>query len=152
MPQSLGPAKCMIQLCTSQNKYSKKWVAALKRELSFIPDIDSICSLLTNKKASEVKPLISVLCDILLITFSRQQHRANITPNVLAHVLFRKLFDEVEFTYKDDGEDVELIHGFNFSGRGWYSTYEKISKMNFEINGRSSQTNKHKDEQVTINK
>jgi hypothetical protein len=59
----------------SEGKY-EKWKSACKRALSHILLIDEILSVLKGKKASECSTIISNIADILLLTTSRQAHRA----------------------------------------------------------------------------
>jgi hypothetical protein len=67
----MGP---MTFLCClrSEGKYKEKWKRACKREMSHIPLIDEILSVLKGRKAYECSSIISNLADIILMTTSRQ--------------------------------------------------------------------------------
>lgn len=78
MAQSLRPLTSLICLARSDNdqKYSRRWRAAVKRVLSFLPEIDSVIEACCGKPAGEVKGLYTLIGDIVLITTSREAKRA----------------------------------------------------------------------------
>lgn len=59
MAQSLGPMTSLICLARSDNdqKYSKRWRSAVKRNFSFLPEIDSVIETCCGKSPHEVKGL-----------------------------------------------------------------------------------------------
>lgn len=79
MAQLLGPLTSLICLARSDNdqRYSNRWRAAVKRDFSFIPEIDSIIEVCCGKPDQEVKGLYTLLADIILITTSLEAKRAS---------------------------------------------------------------------------
>jgi hypothetical protein len=72
MVQSLGPMTILLCYLRLDGKYEEKW----KRAMSHIPLTDEILTAMKDKHASECSKIISKLADIMLLTTSRQAHRA----------------------------------------------------------------------------
>lgn len=128
MAQSLGPLTSLICLARSDSdpKYSKRWRAAVKRDLSLIPEIDSIIEVCCGKPAQEVKGLFTLIADIILITTSREAKRASFPACMLYSILDcpekqHYVKNKTKFTNATD------ISWFNFSGIGAAYLYKNVS-------------------------
>lgn len=78
MTQSLGPMTTAIMLSKhgSSVQFGQKWKDALARDCAHIPEIQSIVNMISGKQPSDIKGLLRALADLLLITTSRNAHRA----------------------------------------------------------------------------
>lgn len=89
MAQSLGPLTSLICIAKSENdqKYSKRWRAAVKRNLEFLPEIDSIIEYCYGKTSQEVRGLSNIIGNIVLITTSREAKSASFPAYMLSFLL-----------------------------------------------------------------
>lgn len=87
--RSLGPLTSLVCLAMSKNdqKCSKIWQATVKKNLAFIPEIDSIINLCCGKKSSEVKELYSIIANILLVTTSCESNKSSF-PACMLYMVF----------------------------------------------------------------
>lgn len=67
MAQSVGPLTSLLCHIRSEETLRKKWTDASKRAMSHIPIIDEILDVVKERKAVEIRGIISLLADILLI-------------------------------------------------------------------------------------
>lgn len=127
MAQSLGPLTSLICLARSDDdqKYSRRWKAAVKRDLAFLPEIDSIIEACCGKRASEVKDLYTLIADIILITTSREAKRVSFPACMMYHLLNENerkhyIANKTICTSPTD------ISWFNFSGNGAAFLYKTV--------------------------
>lgn len=128
MAQSLGPLTSLICLARSDSdpKYSKRWRAAVKRDLSFIPEIDSIIEVCCGKTAQEVKGLFTLLADISLITTSREAKRASF-PACMMYMILDCAEKQHYVKNRTRFTNITDISWFNFSGVGAAYLYKMAS-------------------------
>lgn len=144
MAQSMGPMTALLcHIRTSHPLYRKKWTDASKRAMAHIPMIDEILDLIKDKKASEIRGVISLLADIILITTSRQAQRMFFPINMLAR-MYTLPTTEQGFVIGDGGQPTEyrtrddLLSFFNVSGHGGYYLYKMVSHFKWEMEGHFS--------------
>jgi len=139
MAQSVGPLTALLCHIRTEDKYRKKWTDAAKRAMAHIPMIDEILDLVKGKRASEVRGLISLLADILLVVTARQANRMFFPLCALARVYKMKVDDNDVITSVGGlagylGGDT-LLKGFNVSGNGGFYFYKIISHLEFVYEG-----------------
>lgn len=107
--------------------------------MAHVPYIDEILDIVKGKKSSEVRGLISILADIILITTGRQAHRMFFPINFLykAHNLRvdedGNIITTREVTNLRGGDT--LLRWFNMSGNGGMYLYNMCSGLEFELEG-----------------
>lgn len=87
MVQSLGPLTAMLAAYKAKEPYRQKWVDAVKRDLTHIPNSFNLCSAMLGKRAEEVAPALSAFADVILIAGSRNAQRAFFPLNFIPYVL-----------------------------------------------------------------
>ncbi|KAG5870166.1 hypothetical protein JTB14_032458 [Gonioctena quinquepunctata] len=75
MAQSLGPMTYFLLHVRTEEKYRREWTDAAKRAMAHIPITDEILDATKGKNASEIRGVVVLLADILLVTTGRQAHR-----------------------------------------------------------------------------
>jgi len=134
MAQSLGPLTALICLAqsSSEGKYSERWKSAVKRDLAFIPEIDSVVNLCSGKGASFVRGVYNIIADILLITTSREAKRSSFPACMLY-----KLLDDGEYKHylqnRTICQTLTDISWFNFSGIGPCYLYKKVQDLQWKF-------------------
>ena len=145
--QSLGPATLMVMTMEKgqEAKYGDKWRDALTQTLGTLPDKEMFVKTLAEAGPVQSKSLVQLVCDILLLTTSKQIHRAYYRATIKKHgdapcFLMVALSEEAETA--DDKGNVTRILTFdesmpkllNNTGRGLFATYcNKVVRFRHEM-------------------
>lgn len=91
--QSLGPATLMVMTMEKgqEAKYGDKWKDALTQTLGTLPDKEMFVKTLAEAGPIQNKSLVQLACDIILLTTSKQIHRAYYAPCFLLVALSKEL-------------------------------------------------------------
>ncbi|KAK9880152.1 hypothetical protein WA026_010022, partial [Henosepilachna vigintioctopunctata] len=144
MAQSVGPMTAMLCHIRTEEKYRKKWTDAAKRAMAHIPVIDEVLDMVKGRKASEIRGIMSLLADILLITTSRQAHRMFFPLSMFYSVI--KMMGEGKDITADSGAKIPamgvdtLLDSFNVSGNGGFYFYHLASQFVWEIEGEMTES------------
>lgn len=77
IPSTLGPAAALIMLQRSPPQFQPKYKKVLKRHMSHLPEVDNIIDTIARaKSAAEIRGLVKIVLDILLLTTPRTTNRA----------------------------------------------------------------------------
>lgn len=125
MSMSLGALTTVLCMLRTKGKYRKKWEMAVKKTLSHIPAISDFIALTeSNSSADHVKPALSLLGDILLITTSRQSQRGCI-PVCMLNTIYQSL---------STVNKAEFLDIFDLSGKGLFYIYKLLQESNQKFN------------------
>lgn len=118
--QSLGPLTQVSMLSLSpDDRYARKWVAAVCRTLAFVPDIESIARLLKTHRAGENQGIVSHLANILMIVGGREQRRVTPPLSAFMHYMTKKATAESPAEF-----DQQRALDIDFSGKGAFAFYK----------------------------
>lgn len=140
MAQSLGPLTALLCHIRTDEKYRRKWTDAAKRAMAHIPIIDEILDIVKGKSASEVRGIVGLLADILLITTSRQANRMFFPLAIIAKIYGLPLGDN-DYILTSDKIPTAYVGGdtwlkaFNVSGNGGFYTYKLATMFRWELEG-----------------
>nr|UAJ23565.1 nucleoprotein [Granville quaranjavirus] len=124
--QSLGPLTQVAMLSLSpDDRYARKWVAAVCRTLGYVPDIESVARLLRTGRTGANQGIVSHLANILMIAGGREQRRMTPPLSAFMAYLTRKPKD------KPAGFDPKKAEELDFSGKGAFSFYKWL--MNSDL-------------------
>lgn len=144
MAQSLGPMTTAIMVAKNGNsvQFGQKWKDALTRDCSHVPEIQTIVNLISGKNPSETRRILRALADLIMVTTSRNAHRAFFNIVMVA----RYLMSEEEWDhYRSQDKGVHNISKakitdadkkkkrkseFNFSGVGMYKCWNAMDSHN----------------------
>jgi len=76
MVQSLGPMTVLLCYLTAPAAYENKFANACKILLGHIPNIDQVIKAMKGKEFHSIKPIITLIGDITIMTTSRQHNRS----------------------------------------------------------------------------
>lgn len=136
MPQSLGPMTIFIQLARTPitGAYSNKWKRAAKICLTnFTESEDIIAANVSEKPAKQIKEVMSILADILLITTGRTASREHF-PAAMLIAMVKNPTTLLAYTEAENAMtqmDCPELEHFNFSGEGAFAFYKKICDTTF---------------------
>lgn len=139
MTQSLGPMTTAIMVAKNGNnlQFGQKWKDALARDCSHVPEIQSIINMASGKNASDVRGLFQALANVILITTSRNVHRAFFSICMVTDYLMTS--DEIEYyratkegkysakPYAKKPEDTTRKTEFNFSDVGMFKCWNAMN-------------------------
>lgn len=135
MAQSLGPLTVLLCYIQADKMYEEKWKRAAKRAMSHIPMIDDILSVVKGKKSFEISGIIKALADMLMITTSRQSHRA-----FFPIIPFIAVTTNIDCTTKLMTFKEDLLKKFNASGHGAFLIYKLMCESGmYYMSGSMSQ-------------
>lgn len=129
MPQTVGPITAPLCYMKAERKYSQKWEVAVKRVFAHFPEIDTIIQMLRDKSPSEVRTLISLICDVALIVTTRQATRMFPPPAAFSYIMNRSHTIKGQTFNKDI-----LLKNFNFSGHGAFVFYKVFMGLDWKLN------------------
>nr|QPL15393.1 nucleoprotein [Hymenopteran orthomyxo-related virus OKIAV171] len=129
MPQTLGPIATLLCYLKSDRMYEKKWEVAVKRAFAHFPDIDTVMSVLKAKIPSEGRSLVTLICDIALITTTRQATRMFPPPAAFSYIFTQPEHKVSGSVYKT----TNLIPNFNFSGHGAWAFYKIFQSIQWTM-------------------
>lgn len=93
MSMSLAALTTVFCMLRTKEKYRGKWEGAVKKTLSHVPATNDFISLTeVNPAAEYVKPDMSILGDLRLVTTSRQSQRGCLLMGMIAVYTIRALF------------------------------------------------------------
>nr|AYP67576.1 putative nucleocapsid [Old quarry swamp virus] len=130
MAQSMGPLTALLCYARAEKAYSAKWLAAAKRALAHLPEIDTVLSMIKEKQPSEVKPLITLLANICLITTTRQATRMYPPPAAFAYI-----FNIDKYPSPRGASKEKLLEVFDFSGHGAFCFYSVFQEFQWKLCG-----------------
>lgn len=136
--QSLGPATLMVMTMEKgqEAKYGDKWKDALTQTLGTLPDKEMFVKTLAEAGPIQNKSLVQLACDIILLTTSKQIHRAYYAPCFLLVALSKEVPhpDPKGSTTKSLVFDETMPKLLNNTGRGLFATYmNKIVRFSYEM-------------------
>lgn len=132
MAQSLGPMTSLVCLsrCDNDPRYSARWIAAVEKDLSFLPEIDSVVNSCVGKRAEEVGGLFNIIADIVLVTTSREAKRSSFPACMLYLLMSREERMHYIMNKTICTQPTDISH-FNFSGVGSCWLYKQVEKQNW---------------------
>lgn len=119
MSMSLGALTTVLCMLRIKGKYRGKWEGAVKKTLSHIPAINDFISLNEFNSAAEyVKPAMSILGDILLVTTSRQSQRGCLPMCMIADLYYSCPVPQ----------QVMFLDDFDLSDKGLFLMYRNLQE------------------------
>lgn len=138
MAQSLGPMTTAIMVAKNGNsvQFGQKWKDALTRDCNHVPEIQTIVNPISGKNPSETRRILRALADLIMVTTSRNAHRAFFSITMVAkYLLSKEEWDHYRTNSngvhniskaKITEEDKKRKSEFNFSGIGMYKCWNAM--------------------------